>query len=77
MEREECPTRNGKILPARLAALARCAVRLAAVVDDFAPAIRAHRAAVRRAPPDAAEARLGFLIGHAQHGAQGERPGLC
>ena len=76
MEREQRAAGHAEILAARLAAPARSAVALPAVIHGRALAARAHRLAVRAGPADADEGRLGFLVGHAQDRAQTERPGL-
>ena len=67
---------DGEVLAARLAAVARGAVRAAALIDRGALAMRADRLAIGRGPADAGKDCLGFLIRHPQHSRQGEATGF-
>ena len=61
MDGEQRAACDAEILPARLAAKARRAVRAAAIVGIQAAAMRANRGAVGLRPADFAEGRFGFL----------------
>ena len=71
---EQCAAGDRKILAAGFAAPARCAVRPAAGIDDRATAVRAIGVAVVVGPAEADEGALGFLVAHAHHRRQRERP---